>query len=308
MTGVEAFLDPLFRVPLAAGLLVAAVLPLLGTLLRLRDEWLAALGLAHLAAAGGLLGLAAGVPLVVGAPAGGLLGALAKGLLGSRGNSAYAVMILAGWSTALLVAVNTPLGAALGHAVAEGQLYFARWPHLLAAALVAATAVAIWPWLSARLVRDRLFPYHDAANRLPGWRWQLAFDVSVALAMAIGTATVGLMGAFALAFVPAWAAFRVAPGWRASAAVSVALGVAAYLVAFAVAAALDQPFGPVLVVALLLVAGGVGLTFGSGALRGQATLPTAAETSPGPAEEDACAPGRVRWGTRAAWPRPDRAP
>lgn len=43
--------DPLFRLP-----------P--GTLLRLRDEWLAALGLVHLAAAAGLGGLALDVPVV----------------------------------------------------------------------------------------------------------------------------------------------------------------------------------------------------------------------------------------------------
>ena len=58
----EIFADPLFRLPFVAGLLIAAVLPVLGALLMLRDEWLAALGLAHLAAAGALLGLAVGAP------------------------------------------------------------------------------------------------------------------------------------------------------------------------------------------------------------------------------------------------------
>lgn len=255
MTGLDAFLDPLFRLPLAAGLAAAVALPLLGTLLRLRDEWLAALGLAHLAAAGGLMALAAGAPLVVGALAGGTLGAVAKGVLGARGNTAYGLMIVGGWSAALLVAAGTPLGAAHGHALAEGQLYFARWPQLLAGAIALAAALAAWPWLSARLVRARLFPLHDAANHLPAWRWQLGFDVLVALALAAGTATVGLMGAFALAFVPPWAAFQLAPGWRETGFVSVALGVGAYLTAFAAAAQLDQPFGPVLVATLLLVAG-----------------------------------------------------
>ncbi|MCU0934825.1 MAG: metal ABC transporter permease [Gammaproteobacteria bacterium] len=257
MSGLDAFLDPLFRLPLFAGLLVAAVLPLLGTLLRLRDEWLAALGLAHLAAAGGLLAVAAGTPLVAGALAGGVLGAIGKGLLGARGNTAYGLMVLAGWSAALLVAASTPLGAAHGHALAEGQLYFARWPQVVAGALALAATLAAWRRLSARLVRTRLLPLHDRANGLPAWRWQLGFDLLVALALAAGTATVGLMAAFALAFVPPWAAFRVAPGWREAARVSVALGVGSYLAAFAWAAALDLPFGPVLVVALLLGAGAV---------------------------------------------------
>jgi zinc transport system permease protein len=256
MTGLDVFLDPLFRLPLIAGLLVSAVLPLLGVLLRVRDEWLAALGLAHLAAAGGLLAVAAGAPLVAGAVAGAVSGALAKGVFSARGNTAYGLMILAGWSAALLVAASTPLGAAHGHALAEGQLYFARWPQVLAGALALATTVAAWRWLSPRLVRARLFPLHDRANRLPAWRWHLGFDLLTALALAAGTATVGLMGAFALAFVPPWAAFRLAPGWREATLISVALGVGSYLAAFAVAAALDLPFGPVLVAALLLTASG----------------------------------------------------
>jgi energy-coupling factor transporter ATP-binding protein EcfA2 len=52
--------DPIFRLPFLAGLLLAGVLPVLGVLLMLRDEWLAALGLAHLAAAGALLGISFG--------------------------------------------------------------------------------------------------------------------------------------------------------------------------------------------------------------------------------------------------------
>jgi ABC-type Mn2+/Zn2+ transport system permease subunit len=151
-------------------------------------------------------------------------------------------------------ALASALGLALGHALVEGQLYFARGPHLLAAALLFVIAVTVVPLLSRRLARSRLFPIHDLANRLPAWRWHLSFDVLAALAMAVGTATVGLMAAFALVFVPPWIAFRTAPGWRATLAMSVAVGVGAYLVAFAAAAALDQPFGPVLVATLLAFA------------------------------------------------------
>ena len=55
---LELAFDPLFRMPFLVGLIMSAILPLLGNLLRLRDEWLAALGLAYLAgqAPGGLNG------------------------------------------------------------------------------------------------------------------------------------------------------------------------------------------------------------------------------------------------------------
>ncbi len=251
---LELLFDPLFRVPLIAGVLVSLILPLLGTLLRLRDEWLAALGLAHLAAAAGLAGLAIGVPVVLGAPVGAALGAVAKVMLGSRGNTAYALMILLGWSTTFLVAANSALGSALSHTLVDGQLYFADWSHLTGALLLLTAVLASFRWLERRLIRAQFFPQYEAANRLPAWRWHLTFDLLVALGMAIGTATVGLMGAFALVFVPPWIAFRAAPGWRFALAISAMVGVLSYLVAFVIALALDQPFGPVLVATLLISA------------------------------------------------------
>lgn len=243
----EVIADPLFRVPFAAGLAVAAVLPVLGVLLRLRDEWLAALGLAHLAGAGALVGLAAGLPAVAGAPLGALAGAAVKAWGGFRGNTVYGLMVLAGWSVTFLVAANTPLGSAMGHALVEGQLYFAGPPHLAAALAVALLAAAVLPWAAPRLVRARLFPGHEAANHLPPWRWHLPFDLLVALALATGTAVLGLMGAFALAFVPPWVAFQSATSWRGCLAIASLLGVGGYGVAFVLALVLDQPFAPVLV-------------------------------------------------------------
>ena len=252
MDPLSAFTDPLFRVPLAAGAVAAAVLPLLGALLRLREEWLAALGLAHIAAGGALAGMGLGVPAVAGGPAAAGVAAALKTFTAARGNTAYAVMILLGWSATLVLAANTPLGESLAHAMVDGQLYFAGWPELGGLLLFAAVTLMALPWLMHRLIRARFFPEHEHANRLPAWRWHLTFDVLVAAGMALGTATVGLMGAFALAFLPPWVAFRVAPGWRVALGISLGLGLAGYLAAFAAAMAWDQPFGPVLVVALLL--------------------------------------------------------
>lgn len=120
MTEPALFLDPLFRVPFLTGLLLAGLLPLLGVLLMLREKWLAALGLAHLAAAAALLGLAFGVSLVLGACGGAGIGALVKGLTRARGNRIYGFMILAGWSALLLVAANTALGENLSQALIDG--------------------------------------------------------------------------------------------------------------------------------------------------------------------------------------------
>lgn len=271
MEPLSAFTDPLFRLPLAAGAVAAGLLPLLGTLLRLREEWLAALGLAHIAAAGSLAGMGLAVPRVAGGPIAAGAAAAFKTFAAAGGNTAYAVMILLGWSATLVLAANTPLGESLAHAMVDGQLYFTGWPELGALLAFAAVTLGALPWLMRRLIRARFFPEYERANRLPAWRWHLAFDLLVAAGMALGTATVGLMGAFALAFLPPWAAFQVAPGWRAALAISLAAGLGSYVLAFAAAMLGDQPFGPVLVGVLLVVTAGI-RAGGSLVVRGRTRL------------------------------------
>jgi zinc transport system permease protein len=73
--------------------------------------------------------------------------------------------------------------------------------------------------------------------------------------MAVATATVGLMAAFALAFIPPWLAFRSAKNWKQALVISFSFGTAGYIAAFMLALWLDQPFGPVLVILLLVIAG-----------------------------------------------------
>lgn len=243
----------LFLLPFLAGLPLAVLLPLLGVLLRLRDEWLATLGLAHLATASALAGLAAGLPVVWGAPLGAVAGALLKYFGGQRSNSAYGLMILAGWAATLLIAANSALGDALAHGVVDGQLYFAGPREVIVSVITALLGLHLLSWLTPRLIRARLLPTHEAANRLPAWRWHLGFDLLVALAVAVAIATLGLMAAFALIFLPAWMAFRLAPDWRRCQALALGVGLGGYGAAFALALTLDQPFGPTLVTALLLM-------------------------------------------------------
>jgi zinc transport system permease protein len=247
----------LFVLPFLAGLAVALLLPLVGNLLRLRDEWLATLGFAHLAAATALAGMAIALPPIWGAPLGALAGAGLKHCAGGRGHSAYGLMILAGWSAGLLVAANTALGGALAHALTDGQLYFAGWREFGADFGVLALALPALRWLTPRLVAARLFPEREIANRLPAWRWHLGFDLLAALAIAAATATVGLMAAFALVFVPSWLAFHHAADWRGANRLAAAIGVGAYALAFALALAFDQPFGPVLAAVLVAACGAV---------------------------------------------------
>jgi zinc/manganese transport system permease protein len=244
--------DPLFRVPLANGLLLAFALPLLGGYLRMRGEWLAALGYSHLAAAGAVVALPLGAPMLLTASVAAASGATVKGLLPRATNSHYAGMVVLGWSASLILAANTHQGAVVAESVLRGQLYFTGVGHLLAAGLLLAVLLPCLPWLSPRLMLGRFFPDHFAANQLPAWRHRLLFGALVVWAAVLGTVALGAFPAFALFFVPAWVAFILATGWRRAMLLTVGIGVGAYLVAFVLAIGLDQPFGPVLAMVLAL--------------------------------------------------------
>jgi zinc transport system permease protein len=249
---LDLVFDRLFLLPFLNGLALALLLPLLGCYIRLREEWLAALGLAQVAAAGVVLGGIVLEPVLLVALAAAALAAAAKALVGRTGNDAYAVMILFGWSAALLAAANSVHGDDLSRALIQGQLYFTGMQHLEGLAGLVLLTAAILPWISRRLLVGRFFPDLFRANGLAKPHHDLVFDLLVAVTLAFAATAIGVFAAFALVFVPPWIAFRFAPGWKKTLVGSVAVAFVCYVAAFAAAIALDQPFGPVLVAVLLV--------------------------------------------------------
>jgi zinc transport system permease protein len=250
----DTLFDPLFLLPFVNGALLSLLLPMLGVYTRLREEWLASLGVAQTAAAGVAIGSLISNAVTVGALAGAAVAGLLKRLAGRSGNDLYAVLILIGWSAALLAAANTTRGEDLARALIEGQLYFtSRW-HLVALVFAFLAAGVLIPWLSPRLLLGRFFPSHFLANGVTHPRHELVFDMLLAGCLTLASMTVGVMAAFGLVFVPAWVAFRFAGSWRSTLALSSGLGLISYVVSYAAALVLDQPYGPVLVAVLLLVA------------------------------------------------------
>jgi zinc transport system permease protein len=247
--------DPIFLLPFVNGLLLAIVLPAIGAYARLRGEWLASLGIGQAAAAGIVLAAFFSLPVGVGALLVAVLAAPAKTLLGKHdGDDTYAVMLLAGWSVALLLAANTAHGEDLSRALLQGQIYFTGPSHLMGIAAVVLAVTVLLPRVSSRLLLGRFFPEHFLANGVANPRHEVVFDMMVAVTLAIAATVVGVMGAFGLVFVPPWVVFRFAGGWRRTVAWSAGLGAAAYVVSFALAIALDQPYGPMLVATLLVMA------------------------------------------------------
>lgn len=254
--------DPLFALPLATGAVYALLLPLIGAYLRLRDEWLAALAFAQTAAAGALLGLALALPPATGGLLGAVIAAAAKnwaeGRRGERaGATAYALLLIAGWALAVLLAANLPIAERLGHALFDGQLYFTDTEHLYTALTAGAVALFGLRRLSSRLLLARLFPDLLRCRGMAEGPLHLAFDLLAAAILGLATLAIGVMAAFALIFVPPLLAARWAKSWTSSLIIGVSVGIVGYLVAFLLALLTDQPFGPVLAL-LLVTAGAVG--------------------------------------------------
>lgn len=251
---VDVLFDSLFLVPFVNGLLLAVLLAMLGTYSRMRNEWLASLGVAQAAAAGVVLGASIGGASTIGALSAAIAAAVAKTLLGRRsGNDAYAVMLLVGWSAALLLAANTARGEDLSRTLLQGQLYFSGLSQMLGTAVLVPAAVGLMWWLSPRLLLNRLLPDRLTGHSTPAVTHELAFDVLLGITLALAAIAVGVMAAFALVFLPAWIAFRFAGSWRGALTWSVGLGVVAYVASFAIAILADQPYGPVLVATLLVI-------------------------------------------------------
>jgi len=247
--------NELFLVPFLTGLGLAVLLPLLGCYLRLREEWLAALAYSHVAAAGALLALLVSLPPTVGGVAAAGLAGAGKRLFSRRlsGGASYAVLMLGGWAGAVLIAANYPMAERLGHALFDGQLYFSGGDQLALVAIAVVVALLLLRLLSKHLLLAHVYPDFFRIRGLRAWPTQGGFDLLAALVLALATMSMGVMGAFGLVFLPPWLAFRRAPNWRSGLLLALAIGVLGYVAAFALALGMDQPFGPVLALLLIVI-------------------------------------------------------
>jgi zinc/manganese transport system permease protein len=243
--------DPIFRIPFFTGLLLTVSLSLIGAWLRMRNEWLAALGLSHMAAAGGIAAAVLHIPPLAGAFTATGLATCARVALPRVGNSHYGIMMLAGWSFTFIMGSYMDHGFVVAETLVRGQLYFTYAPHLLGALVLFAVLLALVSWLSPKLLTARFFPDYHQANRIPVWPYATAYHALVMAATVLGTISMGAFPAFALLFIPSWIGFVLVDGWNRSLRLSVCIGVTAYIISFALAMMVDLPFGPVLTAMLV---------------------------------------------------------
>lgn len=247
-------LTELFQVPFLTGLALTLVITLIGAWLRLRDEWLAALGLPHIAAAGGVLGTLINWPVTLAATVTTAAATGFKLIAEKNSNHHFALMLILGWGGALLLAANTYQGEMISEGLLRGQIYFSTTGHFLGAMGLLAVTVVSFPWLNRRLLTARFFPDHHSANGMSRLPHEGLFAVVLVASVVLGTQALGALPAFALFVIPPWVAFGLASGWKQGLWLSALIGVTAYVTAFILAIALDQPFGPALTLLLVLSA------------------------------------------------------
>ncbi|MDR3352374.1 MAG: metal ABC transporter permease [Zoogloeaceae bacterium] len=246
----------LFWRPCLTGAALALLLPLLGLYLRLRGESWAALAYGQIGAAGALGALALGIPTLLGGLAASLMAAGCKPRLErwQPGAGLFPLLFLLGWSASLLLAANLPAVEGLGAALFEGQLYFVSREMLGAAFVMLALGVAYLRRTGWALLLLSLHPVLFLARGMPAWPARIGFDLLVAASLALAVMCLGVMGAFALVFIPPWLAFVLAPSWRKALFIAPLLGFLTYSLAFVLALYNDQPFGPILALTLTLTA------------------------------------------------------
>jgi zinc/manganese transport system permease protein len=168
-------------------------LPVLGCFLRLRDEWLAALAYAHVAAAGALLALVGGAM-----PAARWHGRRwrwpvpASDYLPAAGRWCGICLAAAGRLGGRRAAGCQPAaGRAPGHALFDGQLYFSGGEQLWLVAVCSLMALLLLRKLANNLLLAHVYPDFFRVRGLPAWPTQTGFDLLAALVLALATMSIG---------------------------------------------------------------------------------------------------------------------
>lgn len=260
----EPLFSPYFAAPFAAGLALSLTLPLLGMYLKLHGENLAALAYAQVAAAGALLSVFIALPVWLCGLVGATLAALSQpkliALMNTKptgndstqhGFTLHALFFVGGWCAVVLLVNSHPAAESLGRSLFDGQLYFVDKTTAIISVAAAVFTIYLVKLLGAGNLLARLYP---ALNTRQQGRIKLIFSALSAMILTFTTLNMGIMAAFALVLIPPWLAYRHAQSWRSALLAASLGGGLMYCVAFAVATWVDQPFGAIFALVMLIVA------------------------------------------------------
>lgn len=242
---------------LAGGLVLALLCGVLSVHVVLNRVALLALTLGQVSAMGIALGLLLGFSPTLGAVTFSLVAVLA---LGNRrastrttSESWLGVLYAGGAALSLLFVSKSAIGKEEVVHLLEGDLLFIGWYRVAALAGISLVLLALEAASFRHLVLVGFDPDGAAAMgyRVRGWRTGLL--VGVALAVAAGMETGGLLATFALLVVPGAAALRLTADLRRATLLAAGFGMAAHLVGLVLSfhPLVDLPSAPLSVVVLV---------------------------------------------------------
>ncbi|WP_028304753.1 hypothetical protein [Oceanospirillum maris] len=239
-------LDSFWIWPFISGASIAFLLGLAGATLFLRSAIWQGLVVGQSAAAGGVLASVMALPLV---PVALLFSALVSLLTRRKAKLQQERLLLAfllcGALMTLLI-VNIPQASVAASRWLEGDVYFitrqdSLWLLIPIMMLAVGYSTLQRVWQHSQIMPDR-----GCAPRLSRWRflfeafWQL-------LLIVLGCLFLGLPAALFLILLPAWIAAFVANGFKPFLLLSSLISLVLFVISWAVALDLDQPFSPILI-------------------------------------------------------------
>ncbi len=242
---------------LAAGLVTAAVCPLIGVFVVVRRQALIGDGLGHIAFAGVMGGYLLGIYPTAAAAAVTMLGAGAIEFVRRRhahhADTALAIMFYTGIALAVIFSsmARTPGANMLG--VLFGSILTVTWQDLALIALSGAVVAAAVGLLFDRLV---LVAFDEEIARVSGVNTALfgvLLSVLTALVVVVGMQVVGILLVSALMVIPVAAAHLLRRGFRATLAWAVAFSVLAVFGGLALSFYLDIAPGGTIVMAAVAI-------------------------------------------------------
>ena len=252
------WLEPAFmQRALAAGLIVAAISPMLGLFLVLRRLSLIGDGLGHIAFAGVAAGFVTGVYPLVSA-----LGLTVAGALGiewmrskqrAYGDLVLALFFYAGIALGVVLAVmsNTPNAALFGYLF--GSIATVRIEDVW---FIAGLGIGVAVLVALFFKELFVLSFDEATARVSGIRvnaLNVMVAVLAAVTVSIGMRVVGLLMVAALMIVPVATALQLGRGFLATLLWSVAFSVTALTVGLAVSYYRDLPPGGTIVLAAVAI-------------------------------------------------------
>jgi len=242
---------PFVRMALAAGLLVGTMCAYLGVWVVLRRVVFVGIALAQVAALGVAIGFYLPLPPMVLALVATLAAAWVLSDSGERSrlprDAGIGAVYVASAATSILLVAKSAQGEAHVLGLLFGNILTITAGDLIGLAIVALAVLTLHLLFAKEILFASFDPESARASGLRVRAWNLLFDVTLALAIAMSIRAAGALLVFSFLLQPAMVGLRLAHGMRGVMVWSLASAGLATVVGLAISLSFDLPTGPAII-------------------------------------------------------------